>query len=1158
MASKKEYTMLFALNASLNGGFQTTFTKASSAVAGMQKEIQALAKEQSDITAYEKQQKGIEATEKKLETLRQQYDNIQKEISETEGYSSALENRLLTKQQQIDKTSASLQTQNEKLGEMGTALRNAGVNTEDLTAESKRLETEMSELKKEQESAAKSAEEYGTKASEAFQAAGEAIIATGLVNAVKELGKAYGECVKLSADFDTAMSQVAATMGVEISEVSELAEFAKKMGAETKFTAIEAADGINILAMSGLKEREIMEALPTVLNLASAGAMDLATSASYVTGTVKGFSDGMSRAGYYSDLMAKGATMANTNVAQLGEALGGSAATAKAYGQEADGLTVSLLRLAEQNVTGSEAATMLNRAMADLYTPTKEAYAALDALGVTMYDIETGEAKEFNSCISEIQSALAGMSAEEQNTYKNTLFTTQGLKAFNMMTAASGETVKSFWDGLSKASGSAGKQAETQLDNLNGRVTILNSAWDGLRTSLGDATTGELSGLVDVGTEILGNINGLVKQNPGLVKGILTATGVLGGATAGITAASVAVKFFSTTVATAFPQIGAIMAVTAGVAALAGGVVALKENMDDAVPAAVALHEATAGLADCMTESKATMEDNIAETEATATVVEGYARRLEELEAVTEKTDAEQLEYHNILSLISEKVPELSGIIDLETDTIKGGTDAIIANTEAWKENAKAAAYTKYISELQEEYTDVLVAQAKAQMKQTEAQNAERTAQEKLDAAISERNRLLDEANRKAQEQTELTGMYCDALAGLPEEYYTACEAVEKYEHEVAVAQHTENEIQAELDATGAAVTAAEAVILQATDTYNEFTRSVEDQTDGQENLAREIHNVEETVSNLMRPLQDLAEEYNKVYDSARQSLEGQYALWDDIAKVSAVSADTMSEKISAQADYWRQYNENLSSLRDRAGDIEGLSEVIASFADGSEESVNAVAGMAQASDEDLADMVANYEELRKAQGETAENIAALATDFDEKTQQIADSVRNMVSDMELSDEAAAAARETVQAYIDSAGGMVGTVRTAFGNIGTVARQGLYASQASVRPGHQYAEGTNDAAPGLALVGEEGPELVNLSGGERITPASETRQLLSEPLQSSGGSSQNITITNEFHIEGNATEDTVNRLLEYGDEFAERVVAVMEEHEIDAKRRSYT
>lgn len=1157
MASKKEYTMLFALNASLNGGFQTTFTKASAAVAGMQKEIQALAKEQSDITAYEKQQKGIEATEKKLATLQQQYDNIQKEISETEGYSSALENRLLSKQQQIDKTSASLAAQNEKLGEMGTALRDAGIDTNALTSESQRLEKEMSELKKEQESAAKSAEEYGEKASDAFQAAGEAIIATGLVNAVKELGKAYGECVKLSADFDSAMSQVAATMGTEVSEISELSEFAKRMGAETKFTAIEAADGINILAMSGLKEREIMEALPTVLNLASAGAMDLATSASYVTGTVKGFSDGMDRAGYYADLMAKGATMANTNVSQLGEALGGSAATAKAYGQEADGLTVSLLRLAEQNVTGSEAATMLNRAMADLYTPTKESSAALEALGVTMYDLETGEAKEFNSCISEIQAALAGMSAEEQNTYKNTLFTTNGLKAFNMMTASSTEKVTEFWTGLAKASGSAGKQAETQLDNLNGRLTILNSAWDGLRTSLGEATTGELSGLVDVGTDILGNINELVKKNPGLVKGIITATGVLGGATAGITAASVAVKFFSTTVATAFPQIGAIMAVTAGVAALAGGIVALKENMDNTVPAAEALHEATQGLTDCMTESKGTMEDNITETEATAAVVEGYVRRLEELEAVTEKTDAEQLEYHNILSLISEKVPELAGIIDLETDTIKGGTEAILANTEAWKENAKAAAYTKYISELQEEYTDVLVAQAKAQIKQTEAQNAERAAQEKLDAAIAERNRLLEEANREAKEQTELTGMYCDVLALLPEEYYTAKDAVEQYEHEVAVAQDTQKQIQEELDATGVAVASAEAVILQATDTYNEFTRSVEDQSGSQANLAREINSVEETISGLMQPLMDLAEEYNEVYESAKGSLEGQYALWDDVAKVTAVSADTMAGKISAQAEYWRQYNDNLAALRDRAGDIEGLSDVIASFADGSEESVNAVAGMAQASDEDLAAMVANYEELREAQGETAENIAALATDFDEKTQEIADSVRDMVSDMNLSDEAAAAARETVQAYIAAASGMVGTVQEAYGSVGAAARQSLYGTQASVRPGHQYASGTKDAEPGLALVGEKGPELVNLSGGEQITPANETAKLLSDPVPTADNS-KHITITNEFRIEGNASEDTVERLSQYGEEFAERVVAVMEEHDIDAKRRSYT
>ena len=102
-AGRKEYEMLFQLNAQLGGSYNSTFTKAQSQIAAMQKEITALSKTQADISAYQKQQSALEATRQKLLVLQQQYDNIQKEIGETEGYSSALENRLLAKQQQIEK-----------------------------------------------------------------------------------------------------------------------------------------------------------------------------------------------------------------------------------------------------------------------------------------------------------------------------------------------------------------------------------------------------------------------------------------------------------------------------------------------------------------------------------------------------------------------------------------------------------------------------------------------------------------------------------------------------------------------------------------------------------------------------------------------------------------------------------------------------------------------------------------------------------------------------------------------------------------------------------------------------------------------------------------------------------------------------------------------
>lgn len=296
-------------------------------------------------------------------------------------------------------------------------------------------------------------------------------------------------------NFDTAMSQVAATMGTTVDKIENVKAKAEEMGRTTKYTATEAAEGMNILAQAGLSADEQISGIGTVLNLASAGAMSLEESASYTAGAVKGFGDSMGNASYYADLMAKGATLANTNVRGLGEAFSGSAATAKNYGQAADSVTLSLLRLAEQNVTGSEASTALNRAMADLYTPTDDASKALNQLGVSVYEAN-GDAKDFNDLVDELNGSLQGMTAEQKNNALATIFTTQGLQAFNKMTASSDATVQKFWKGIQDSSGSAAQQAATQLDNLKGDITLLSSATEGLELGFYNTFSGAIRGAI--------------------------------------------------------------------------------------------------------------------------------------------------------------------------------------------------------------------------------------------------------------------------------------------------------------------------------------------------------------------------------------------------------------------------------------------------------------------------------------------------------------------------------------------------------------------------------------------------------------------------------------------------------------------------------------
>lgn len=357
-----------------------------------------------------------------------------------------------------------------------------------------------------------------------------------------------GSILDTGMSFESATSQIAATMGKPKEAISDVIAEADRLGKTTAFTATEAAEGMNILAMAGMDAQQQIGTAANVLNLASAGAESMDAAASQVVGTMKGFGMAMSNANEaaasskeVADLLAKGASMANTNVSQLGTALSQSAASAATYGQSIKGTEVALLRLAEQNVTGAEASTALNRAMMDLYTPTSTAAKALKKLGVSAYD-SNGKARDFNTVVDELSASMEGMSDSEKNAYKNAIFSTFGLQAFNKMCVSSEDTVNKFADGLDHASdgiGSAADMAKTQLDNLQGDLTLLSSAADGLKNTIYGSINSPLRSVVQTVTELttgfdkflstanLGSIAGQAKALAAAVGAVAVANGGL-------------------------------------------------------------------------------------------------------------------------------------------------------------------------------------------------------------------------------------------------------------------------------------------------------------------------------------------------------------------------------------------------------------------------------------------------------------------------------------------------------------------------------------------------------------------------------------------------------------------------------------------------------
>lgn len=342
------------------------------------------------------------------------------------------------------------------------------------------------------------------------------------------IGAFAKSAIDTGSQFDSAMSQVAATLGITVDDIKNnvngagdtfdaLRNKAKEMGAATNFSASEAAEGLNILAMSGYDAESSMSMLEDVLHLAAAGGMDMASAASFISGSMKGFADESKSSAYYANLMAKGATLANTNVTQLGEAMSAGAAGAAAYSQSQESMTIALLRLAEQGEVGAAAGTALSAAMKNLYTPTNQAAMALEELKVSAYDPVTHAARDFNEVVNDLDAALnevsengvAKYTEEQKNAYKETIFGIQGFNAFNKMTVTGTEKQMEWANALSQASdgmGEAAKQYDTMTNNLQGDLDIMSSAMDGLKIAVSDELMPAFRQLVQDGTTAIDSL----------------------------------------------------------------------------------------------------------------------------------------------------------------------------------------------------------------------------------------------------------------------------------------------------------------------------------------------------------------------------------------------------------------------------------------------------------------------------------------------------------------------------------------------------------------------------------------------------------------------------------------------------------------------------
>ena len=1176
MANQKEYQMLFQLNAKLGSQYSSTLKAAQAELQRYNQEYRNLSKTANDISAYQRQQAAMENTKDKLALLQQQYDNIQREMEETGVYSSDLENKLLAKKAQIEKTTKAYGDQIAKLDEYKRRLEEAGVDTSELDHESERLKSGLKELQEGFENAGDGAEDFGDKGASSVEAVSTMLAAAGITKMLKEIYDAFSECVSVAGDFEASMSSVEAISGANEQEIAALTEQAQELGATTAYTAQQVSEGMSYMAMAGWDTTDMLAGMDSVLALAAASGEDLSTVSDIVTDALTAFGLTAKDAGRFADVLAAASSNANTNVGMMGETFKYAAPVAGALGYSVEDVAVAVGLMANSGIKASQAGTTLRNVFNGILGGVDLTSEAFGELNVSFVNTD-GTMMDLASSMDTLRGYFDQMTEAERVQNAINIAGQRGYSGLLAILRSSSKDYEKLTKAINNSSGAAQRMANIKLDNMNGQLTIAKSAWEGLEIAVGEQFTPALAKVYKLFGNVSSWLTAFIKQNPGVVKAVAAITTGLGVFVGALTAYVVVTKLAAAAQAAlnAAMMSNPYLLAGAAIAGLIAGVGALIVSYNDAQSA---VEEFQASVA----ELESVRDDSLSSVQATATVAQRYIEKLKEMEEAGIETTEQQREYHNTLVLLTETVPELANLIDLETDTIKGGTAALEANTAAWRRNAQEQAFQEYLAGVYKEQADAMVAAELASVKLTKARNAETMAEEDYMAIQAQINALEEEAIAAAKAAHGV-----DWEMALPAYRDPGMEELQRQADELNRAWDDATkaayEAQLEYDDYAAAAEIAKGAIDEAQAAVDSLTESLSAGLPVQEEAAENVALMEDLLGSYSERVEALTTLYLEAYSAAYDSITGQYKLWDDVAEVSATSVESVIKSLQKQQQYWTDYNANIQLLLSYSGEIEGLSDMVATFGDGSADSVNMIAGMAEAtkagSPEKIQEMVAAWEANKQAQDEAAQSLGDLVTGYTDQMDALKDQVAQDVEDLEFTSEAYAAATDTIQSFIDGALSQMPAVQAAYSRIANAANSALtqsyYQSYYSYRyraPGTGYASGTDNATPGPHLVGEHGPEVMWFNGGESVLNAERTRELLlalqsSQPaavprLPSFGGSSGpsvgSIHLNTTFQIQGVGSAEDLKAIIP---EIEERIRTValeaFDEREEDRRRRSY-
>ena len=903
MPTAKQYEIMFLLKAQMDGAFGGSFKNATQQLKSMENQLNQYKQSLRDISAYRTHHQKLDELCRKYKEEERQLTLVRNQIKQNGTATKQQANEEARHEQRLKQLSKAIENEKNQINKAREALEKKEISIHNLTEAEKKLNQETERISQEEERLKQMTDSIGG-VNNALQ--GMQAMAMITADAVQKVDSAIMTCIEGAGQLEYTMDGVKAVSGATEEETQRLTQTAKDLGATTIYTAGEVAQSLQTMGLAGADAEEMISGIPAVVSLAASAGEDLNSMTSIVMDGMNAFGlSGKDAVNEFADTLAKTATSSNTTVSVLGESLSYVEGTAANLGYSIQDVSLALAVMANNSLKGSVSGSALNTTLTRMSGANQVAAAEMDALGLSMYNAD-GTAKDLGTFLNELRAAFQGFGGDAQAAqvaaYK--LAGQRGMRGLLSIVNTSDEEWKKMTEDIYNFQGAAEEMSNTRLDNYAGQVKLLESAWDALKTSIGEQFLPVGRSAAELLTGIIDKVNGLVQKSGPLLP-ILAAGAqgflVVGGA---VSIASVAAGALNMALGTFGLTLGAVLWPMLGVSAAIGGAAAVLTGIayasDNANAEMVQLKETTQNLITESEEATKAHDEMLDSFEESNEKTEGYISTLEKMiDKDGEATESKE-SVRKLVDKLNEEMPGLG----LEFDSVSG----------------KINKTTEELRKFNEEITQSEVEQATDDLANLQGEY------DKLEAQLEEANKARDESGA-TQSYTAMGGNYFVNTGYL------------EAEQQLAEIQKQQNEVQADMEESQAII-----------DQYvQEHADAMGITVDQYEQYGAAMEEFQTT----------FAEASDKAYEKLSQL----YGINREAQEIDKTSLEEMKQSVQDQIDQLANYRENLQKLQDSGIDFGSLWDELSDGSAESQAKVEELAGKNKGEIQSYVDLVKDLDE---------------------------------------------------------------------------------------------------------------------------------------------------------------------------------------------------